>query len=343
MSITRPIIKLFVTDYDNCALIPSHSDRDDFLSPDLIAFAKQNNFQGFYGCTHRSLLTLTNYDKDYSCFYSTYVHLMKKYSAYFGKPLDFRNTLTLRVTENLEKTTGLKCLAISTPDDRCPTAPKSDPLLQCGFGYKNFISIYENEILEKNKNNDHNNIIIPFFTGFSLPHEHKPLSLEEFQKTQHTKNPQLIQIARHARATFGPEPIIEIHYLDDVLKLCLDIENINTPDLPNDIILKSYQHSHAEQVMIKPTKEISTYKPLENRLQDSSLPKETKEAKPQPKFPPQIKIEKLDWVLLGKQAVQLIRLRQESEIKMMGLFNQKKRLHAEEMDVNHPNKRIRIK
>jgi hypothetical protein len=69
------------------------------------------------------------------------------------------------------------------------------------------------------------------------------LSNEEHEQIRHTKNPQLLQIAAHAVRYFGPQVEIEIHFFDDRLDLCKEVEVLNRSLLAPNVTIKSFMHA----------------------------------------------------------------------------------------------------
>lgn len=215
-------VRLLVLDIDDCAY-SSISERNDKLSQPILDWALKGNYNGLYGCTHRSYLNL-DYCK---------VEALKV-AAKQGPIHDFHaitdNFDTHKVIPRFAAIANLPVHAISMHDDILYDTD------QCGVTYETIVK--PGEMLGKPA------------TG-----EQKYLSYEQMFANWHTKNPQLTQIARHARRLY-PDAQIILDYFDDKRLLCeeaLDAPKKN--DWPEGVSINAFNYDYENKVIIpvKPT------------------------------------------------------------------------------------------
>jgi hypothetical protein len=199
----------------------------------LIQFIGVAKYNAFYGCTHRCYSNL-------------------RWGEFINDSIKSRRTINLNektiftyyITESLIKATGLTCLAVSTPDDFSDEAFVT-PSKQCGFGYENILKPWEIKTVQKNKENalKKKTYVLsdyPVSKRCSVPDD-------ELDKLLLDKNQQLLSIAQHARLQY-PDATLELHYLDDLEELCLEILNIPLHKLPLDVSIQSFQHYPAKNI-----------------------------------------------------------------------------------------------
>src|SRR3990167_1326048 len=118
-------IRLLVVDYDFCA-VTILGTNSKMLSKGLVKYAKENYYDGFYGCTHR-------------CFRSVDVlmqHAMKIACHHNYSVLQVANNYsTYKITENFQNEAGIKCIEVSTLDDLISE--------ECGKAFREIIKPYE--------------------------------------------------------------------------------------------------------------------------------------------------------------------------------------------------------
>lgn len=202
-------VRFIVTDYDHTAAIPD-STRDDLLSTSLIqrALDAKQNYQGFYGCTHRSLMT---------AFVIKYPWLNPVVKKYFNhhSAAEIQNITTTKITQNFYQATNLPCQAVSMLDDVLSG--------QCGATYNQIIKPYEAS-----------QRTLPFGSIFS--------SLATLATNYGSKNPQLLQIAQHAAAAY-PNVTVTIDFFDDKLNLCQKaVDATKQMNWPKNVNLNVFHH-----------------------------------------------------------------------------------------------------
>lgn len=197
-------IKILVLDYDHCAftLLGSHPA---MLSIPLLQHIHQEQYAGFYACTHRCLVMMPKIKAaiDHS-------NAAKKI-----KPeLIAANWPTYKITEHLQLASGLTCFAVSSIED----LPKE----KCGAGYDELIKPYE--------------------LGLKKSNTSKSISLKEYNIHAKNKNAQLLQIAKHAAKNF-PYASITLVFIDDKMDYCHDaLSATRQTDWPKNISLQVLRH-----------------------------------------------------------------------------------------------------
>lgn len=211
---TKDKIKIFVIDYDNCAI-------DDFgdISYKLISQGKKGGYIGFYGCTHRSYLEVTSI-----------VEMIKKAQEKKSFMASIaQQYFTHLITKNFAIESNLPCIAVSTFDDAIYP--------ECGIAYKKVIKPYEIDGIIP-KENQH-------VSAETILKTKEPGVIN-------TKNPQLLQIAQHAAINHPDAREIELDYVDDKLELCNSaLEAAKQADWPAYISLNVYHHNAKESSEIK--------------------------------------------------------------------------------------------
>ena len=186
-------IRILVLDIDETAYC-SLSTREDKLSQAVIDIAIAGNYNGLYGCTHRSYLTL-----DFCKLEALRI------AADHGK-YDFQsivsNFATSKVLPRFAEVTGLPLHAISMVDDVLHEKP--------GLTYETLIKPLE----ERNER---------------ARSSTQYLAEENVFKHWHTKNPQLTQIAKHARELYTDAEIV-LDFIDDRKPLCEKALNAHLGD-----------------------------------------------------------------------------------------------------------------
>lgn len=230
--LATPVVRIFVTDYDICAFC-DNTKRPDLLSQELIDIAKNNNYAGMYGCTHRPYMGYRGTD----FLPASFARLLAYKKTY--PDLDPNNVFAINITQNLEMATGLRCLAVSTSDDH---AFKGRPEQQCGFSYTNILQVYEKQL--KEKNNLAEVAAGKEYVLHDLETPHSYMSLDELDKPEYSKekNLQLIQVAHHAVSVFGNMIPLEFHFFDDNHNICEAISKMDRALLPCNVTIKSFRH-----------------------------------------------------------------------------------------------------
>jgi hypothetical protein len=142
-------IKIFVTDFDGCAISISNSIRPDLLSQSLIDIARRNQYTAMYGCTHRAYVSY----KATKYFAENILDLLNK-NKENPIPFDPNAVFSISIVNNFSGATGLTCLAVSTPDDHCV---EGEMVSKCGSGFNNIIKKYEADLILKNNLQDISN------------------------------------------------------------------------------------------------------------------------------------------------------------------------------------------
>lgn len=268
MSVTRrPVIKILLIDYDNCAAVVTSFENNTykfnasnkFLEPRLLNIAKKGNYHGFVGVTHRCCHSFEPWPegRDFAKDILTMISLASR-----GQDFKLEDYLSGEVTKNFETVTKVPNLAVSTPDDCSETAPKVNP---CGYGFTYLLNPYEKQLVADYKKFE------TFYSRDSDQHIH--LDKESFENIAINKNIQLVQTIRFVKQLIKKQypnldPILEFHFFDDVENYCKQAKDIK-PQLPPDVIFKSYRHDTMRRVfadMSKPIVVFSTIKhtPIKN-------------------------------------------------------------------------------
>ena len=262
MSISRPIYKVMIYDFDGCVTLGIR-DKDNpekiklnvenkFLSPAFLQLAKTGGYAFSMGCTHRCYDSMQK---------KSYAHdttaILNGYKEYLNHqdPIDVLSWLTVNIPKNFTALSGLECIAVSTPDDFSQTAPKEDIKSQCGYGFKNILSVAEEGIkLEGLK------YVLPEWKSTV----HFPVDAYKSKKLFANKNAQLIQVLHFAKAEIdklareqyglSAQPILEAHFFDDKLDILLSTRELDKASLPADIELKCYQHTEHHNICADLTK-----------------------------------------------------------------------------------------
>lgn len=218
-----------VIDIDNCTFVFS-SELPELLSETLLTHVKMKHYDGFYVCTHRSRLNLM-IDENYD----TALEQEKDLKRFSVKniTLEKRHFYLSQITKNFAEKSGLKLMAVSTPDDDSEAAP-SEPINRCGFGYNNIIEPYENDLLNNVTNEPYENLF--------LPHVLEP-DLD-------SKNQQLILISEHAVAMHPEATTITLHYMDDRMDLLELAKQIPSDQLPASIKANLYHHEDSKEIRL---------------------------------------------------------------------------------------------
>lgn len=204
----RKTMKILVTDYDKCAFT-TRGSHPQLLSAALTRYALMSDYDGFYGCTHRSYSILpillkhatdkadqTNYDE------GTITAMFPTYA----------------VTEHFQHATNLACLGVSTVDD----------------------------LLDKDCGDSYETIIKPFEKSSVRPSpDMRYVLLDDYNKYTKSKNPQLTQVAMHAAGCY-PDVKITLDYMDDNVSLCRKaLEATKQSDWPRKVSLNVFHHDAA--------------------------------------------------------------------------------------------------
>lgn len=176
-------VRILVLDIDETAYC-SLSEREDKLAQHVIDMASQGNYQGLYACTHRSYLTL-HYCKDLA------LRIAADHDKYDYYPI-VNNFPTSKVMPRFAEVTGLTLHAVSMVDDILYDKP--------GVTYETIIKPLEEKEVRARSSSQY-------------------LSEDAVFAAWHTKNPQLTQIAKHAREIY-PDAEIVLHFVDDRKPLC---------------------------------------------------------------------------------------------------------------------------
>lgn len=246
MSTTRPIVKILLCDYDNCVLTDLYHDGNGFklnlknksLSPHLVEIAKQEKYEGFIGVTHRCEYVMSTHGLGH------YDNLVKFYSKYKYNPDYIEGVfLTAEITKNFNEISGIPNIAVSTLDDFSESATSLPQ--RCGYGFENILKTAEENLYKGN--ND-----------YKFTEKQKPVGHKEWLKYTLTKNQQLHDSISFAMQWYkqrkpNVNPIFEFHYFDDNVRLCEDITNMKLPD---DVVLRSFEHCEKTQKIANPIAEV---------------------------------------------------------------------------------------
>lgn len=198
-----PELKYLVVGYNKCAFT-QEGTRPDMLSESLVQHARENNYDGFFGCTHRVYVRL-NWLKN-----NAISHLNT--DLYTQQDLDNCHP-TYKITENFSRATGLPCQAVSTPEDLC--------LNLCGAGFTE--------------------VIKPFEMNGATPYSEDHLPLCDFFKIK-TKYVQLLQIANQISFAY-PDHRILLDFIDDNKAICDNAKDLsNDPAWPENVKINIYRH-----------------------------------------------------------------------------------------------------
>ena len=214
--VTMAKIKILITDLDNAAVTP-HTTRPDLLADKFVTHAVNGKFKAYYVCTHRAFCTmLESYGAKQLNDYKT---------AQAGDPaLSFTHI----VIPSIKAATGLNCLAVSTPDDLGPGAPKQ---YVCGSGYDKFIAPTEKLMLAamKGKAADFKAAAV-VHADAKFQDGHQPV----VNFNPNSKNEQLKQILADMAQQY-PNDEIEVDFLEDVAAIRNSARNIPYTQLPRNV------------------------------------------------------------------------------------------------------------
>jgi hypothetical protein len=270
-----------------------------FLSRKLIEFINKKNYNGFYVCTHRcykndahNIAHSLNTEKIKSLHAKMKIHYKQYqsnhgdneislqtyienkaphlYDAFCSYPdltgTDPKNQFTTRIVANLAAETKLELIKVSTPDDKNGI---------CGSGFENILKNYEarletylgpekpgfeartdSEIKELEKKYKAVSSHVKETIGMPFPIQQPVANYDN-----KTKNPQLIQLAKHAAAKH-PNKTIILDFVDDNVDVLSSALTINSMDLPKNVILNIHFHDAYSQSEIVLLKSIKHYLPI---------------------------------------------------------------------------------
>jgi len=207
-------VRLLILDIDETAF-SSISKRKDKLSQPIIDMAKDGNYNGLYGCTHRSYLTLEFCKNE-----AIRIAADHDVHDYYGIVNNFH---TYKVLPALAKEAGLTLHAISMVDDLIHDGP--------GVTYETIVRPYEE---------------------FQKPAESASshLSHKDAVENWYTKNPQLKQIATHARELYPEAESIVMDFVDDRQPLCEKALTVSREKgWPEGMALNAFHYDHVEGVL----------------------------------------------------------------------------------------------
>jgi hypothetical protein len=228
-------VKLLAVDYDKCAFT-LYSSHPQLLSPALIEYAKQGDYLGFYGCTHRSFSMLPILRKHAVNKAGETGHTVAVVEACFP---------TYQVTEHFEYHARLECLGVSMVDDLLDKA--------CGDSFVE--------------------IVLPYEKYESSPGpEMKFVSVSDYGKYTKSKNEQLCQVAKDAVQAY-PDMKITIDFIDDNLKLCQ--KALAAPvqaAWPREVGLRVFQHvANGDEAAITPVTAVAVASASVERKRKTAL------------------------------------------------------------------------
>lgn len=235
-----PDIKLFVTDYDRCAYTNINCT-PQLLSKELIYIAKSNSYTAMYGCTHRTCAAYLITD----CVSDSIAKLVEFSRNYPELHTDPNSYFASSITRNLVFATGLTCIAVSTPDDQ---TFDGNPAQRCGMAYEHVLKVYENELMQKNNLREVSDRKPYVMHDLETQYAFLPPSQNVDELYLDHKNLQLLQIARHAQVIYGKDRIIELHFFDDVARICEQLANLPAMLLGPNVIIKSFNHNPAGNI-----------------------------------------------------------------------------------------------
>lgn len=242
--------KFLVTNYDQCALTLKGT-HPKLLSQPLVNFARENEFNGFYGISGRVYsLDLPNQTCN---FLDWLTHMAAKKSRDSGLSVYSRNVIeknytTTQVTINLENASGLKCLAVSTGEDLVANRT-------CGDGFNEIIRPYEVD-------------------GIEPAGQPRNTDIRDLKKS---KNLQLLQIAQHAAKRHLKAGKITLDYVDDNKACCESaIKASNDKRWPKNVLINVYHHANGQK------KPAMMHEAEANKTKESIETKEAIETKAEP-------------------------------------------------------------
>lgn len=232
----RKQVRIAVLDIDETAYC-SVSKRADKLSQPIIDRAKQGNYTGLYGCTHRS----------YSTLHECKGIALKIASTQPGFSYDevINNFCTHKVMTRMAAATGLTLHAVSTADDIVYGT--------AGAAYDALIKPYEVTHDPARSSNPEDEII--HVSDTDKPH----LTIRQTYDEWKTKNPQLTQIALHAKDIY-PDAEIILDFYDDRMHLCEKACTVTTEESwPDGVSLNAfcYAYTNASITEVTPGKKSS--------------------------------------------------------------------------------------
>lgn len=215
-------VRIMIVDVDNCLLSSSVMDatgkvvpntRKDLLSQKLIDLAL--TYDAYYICTHRcSELT----------FAATLDPKRLEFYIKDHPELDPTNIFLINIIENFSNATGLKCLAVSTPDDFNASA--------CGQGYLESVAPYEKLLLQLNQERL-NNRDYKKCEDLSIGDSRELITGIGWDKED--KNLQILQVINDARKKF-PGKKLDLDFYDDQIPILENTKFIPRLDIANAVL-----------------------------------------------------------------------------------------------------------
>lgn len=229
----RKQVRIAVLDIDETAYC-SVSKRADKLSQPIIDRVKQGNYTGLYGCTHRS----------YSTLHECKGIALKIASTQPGFSYDdvINNFCTHKVMTRMAAATELPLHAVSTADDIVYG--------KAGAAYEALIKPYEVTHDPARSSNPEDETI--HVSDTDKPH----LTIRQTYDEWKTKNPQLTQIALHAKDIY-PDAAIILDFYDDRMHLCEKASIVTTEESwPDGVSLNAfcYAYTNASIAEVAPGK-----------------------------------------------------------------------------------------
>lgn len=198
--------RYLITDYDDTAFSYT-SRREDHLSQAIVDMAKNGDYDGFYGCTHRTYSTID------------ILKVRTLRSVFISLQNARKNFATYLITEHFAKATSLPLQAVSTVDDVIP----ENRAHGVGYGYDHLLKPYEE-------------------SGTVAASDQAFMRKRDAITYPSNKNVQLLQIAEHA-VNANPGSSIVLDFVDDSKENCLNaLEAIRQPDWPADVSLNIYHY-----------------------------------------------------------------------------------------------------
>jgi hypothetical protein len=147
----------------------------------------------------------------------------------------------VRIVANLEEATKIKCLGVSTPEDRKG---------ECGVGYKILLKPFELELMKKRTSHqemDAKTRTIKDVTDYpsldEMPKHYRSMSVSPLGYDHNSKNKQLLSIVKYIKKhkLFDPKKTYYLDFVDDLEKIRASALAMNPATLPNNMILRVYK------------------------------------------------------------------------------------------------------
>ncbi len=201
-------VNYLVIGYNHCAFTVQGT-HPEYLSIPLIKFASQEEYEGFYACTHRCFQLLAKQSQDIAA---------GKIQSTPGTP-DCTYPC-YKITVSFVKATCIPNEATSTLDDvKFKTAGEAYP-----------------KILYKMEHKDQ-----PDLTKFA--------DWNDINQFGRNKNYQLLQVAKHAAAKNAEDTEITLTFVDDKKTVCEDAKKLlDHPEWPKNVRLNIYRHEAVSDV-----------------------------------------------------------------------------------------------